>query len=58
MVGLEGSLKIIEAWNGWAGRVLKDHRAVERVGLEGSLKIVETQYGWVGEVLKDHRATE
>lgn len=25
MVGLEGTIKITEAWNGCAGRVLKDH---------------------------------
>jgi len=26
MVGLEGSLKMTEQWDGWAGRVLKDQR--------------------------------
>ena len=38
MVGLEGSLKVIETWDGWVGWDLEDHRAigwVERV-LEGS----------------------
>ena len=52
MVGLEGSLKIIEAWDGWVERVLKDHRTKDWLdwkgpersqnhrmfGLEGSLK--------------------
>ena len=51
MVGLEGSLQITEPWNGWvrlnrslqiiepwddwAGRVLKDHRAMEWLGWKG-----------------------
>ena len=40
-VGLEGSLKITEQWNGWVGRVLKDRRMKECIVLEGSLKITE-----------------
>ena len=40
MVGLEGSSKIIEPWDGWVGRVLKGRRAM----------------GWVGRVLEDHRS--
>ena len=70
MVGLGGSSKIIEPWDGWVGRVLKDHRAMAwlgwkgpqrskshgMVGLEGSSKIIEPWHGWVGRVLKDHRA--
>ena len=40
MVGLEGSLKVIEPWDGWVGRNLEDHRAV----------------GWVERVLEDHGA--
>ena len=62
-VGLEGSLKITEPWNGrigkvlkdrsamgWVGRALTDPRAVEWVGLEGSLKITEpwNELGWKG----------
>ena len=66
MVGLEGSLKVIEKRNGWVGRVLKGHTAMEwlgrkgpyrsqrhgMVGLEGSLKVIETWNGWLGRVLK------
>ena len=29
---MEGSLKVIEALNGWVGKVLKDPRAVEWLG--------------------------
>ena len=43
MVGLEGSLQVIETRNGWVGRVLKDR---------------ETWNGWVGRVLTDHRDKE
>ena len=55
MVGLGGSLQIIEPWHGWVGRVLKD-QSCDMVGLGGSLKIIEPWNGWVGRVLKDHRA--
>ena len=69
MVGLDGSLKIIEPWDGWVERVLKGHGAMgwlcwkgpkrswshEMVGLDGSLKIIEPWDGWVGGVLEGHR---
>ena len=32
-VGLEGSWKVVEPWNGCAEMVLKDHRAVGWTGL-------------------------
>ena len=35
MVGLEGSLKTTEPQNGWVGRVLKDHGAIEWLGWKG-----------------------
>ena len=41
MVGLDGSLKGIEACGGWAGG--------------GSLKVIEIWDGWVGRDLEDHR---
>ena len=40
MVGLDGSLKIIEPWDGWVGGVLEGHRDM----------------GWVERVFEDHRA--
>ena len=69
MGGLEGSLKIVGSWDGWVGRVLKDHKVMGWLGwkgpyrlqghgtggLEGSLKIVGSWDGWVERVLKDHR---
>ena len=42
MVGLKGSLKGIEPWDGW-------------VGLKGSLKVVEPWDAWVGRVLEGCR---
>ena len=45
MVGLGGTVKTVEPWNDWVGRVLKDHRAIEWLG-------------WVGRDLIDHRAVE
>ena len=52
--GLQGCHchRVTEPWNGWVGRVLEDHGAMERVGLKGSLKIVEPWNGWVGKTLK------
>ena len=38
VVGMEGSLQIIELWDGWVGRVLKECRAME--WLEQSLEII------------------
>ena len=35
MVGLEGSLKVVELWDGWVGGVLKDRRAVGWLGWKG-----------------------
>ena len=35
MVGLEGSLKIIEPWNGWVGSVLKGHGTIGWLGWKG-----------------------
>jgi len=29
MVVLEGTVLVIEPWNGWVGRVLKDHRVIK-----------------------------
>ena len=34
-VGFKGSLKIIELWNGWVGRVRKNRRAMESLGWKG-----------------------
>ena len=36
-VGMEVFLKVLEAWNGWAGRVLEDHRGrvINWVGWNG-----------------------
>ena len=56
--GLEEFLKIMEPWNSWVGRVLKDHRAMEWVELERSLKITEPWNGLSWKDLYDHRATE
>ena len=55
MVGLEGSLKMIEPWDRLEGslKVLETQD-----GLEGSLKLTELWDGWVGRVLKAHRAVE
>ena len=55
MVGLEGSWKIMEPWDGWVGRVLKGHGVMEWDALEGSWKIIEPWDGWVGRVLTGHR---
>ena len=35
MVGLEGSLKIIEPWDGWVRRILEDNRAMGWLGWKG-----------------------
>ena len=56
MVGMEGSLKIAEPWDGWVGRVLKGHGVMEWDALEGSLEIIEPWDGWVGTVPKGHGA--
>ena len=48
MVGLEGSLKLIEPWDGLEGS-LKVIEAQD--GLEGSLKVTEPWAGWVGRAL-------
>ena len=42
MVGLGGTLKVIELWDGWIGRILQDHENIE-------------WFGWVGRVLEHHR---
>ena len=41
MVGLEGSSKVVESWDGWVGRVLE---------------VIESWDGWVGRVLEGCRA--
>ena len=40
MDGLEGTLKIIESWDGWTGRELKS-QSLEMIGSEGSFRIIE-----------------
>lgn len=42
MVGLGGTLKVIELWDGWTGRILQEHETVE-------------WFGWVGRVLENRR---
>jgi len=54
-VGLEGTLKIVEPWNGWVelgrvGRGLKDHRTMEGLSWVG--------LSWVRRDHKDLRSIE
>ena len=44
MVGLGGSLKDAEPWDGWDGSVRKDQRAMEWLGWKG----LEGWLGWKG----------
>lgn len=37
--GLEGISNIMEPWDGWVGRDLKDHGAMGGVGPEGTSRI-------------------
>ena len=46
MVGLGGSLKVIEPWHGCVGKVLKDNRA-----RGWTLQTTEPWKGWVGKAL-------
>ena len=65
MVGLEGSLKVVERWDFrvvGGGRVLKGHRIMRSCNGWGGrvLKghgILRFCSGWVGKVLKGHRVS-
>jgi len=34
-LGWKGTLKIVESWNGWVGKILKSHRTLEWLGWKG-----------------------
>ena len=53
MVVSEGSLKVIDSWNGWVRRVVKDHSHK----MVGTVLRDHRAVGWVGRVFRDRRAT-